>query len=234
MGGRGAGSGGGGLAGRTPKQDKELKKIAKRTANLKKEQYRIVDDQGNVVLMKKGNQDQVTLTVGEKRQYMDGNISIHNHPDGGTFSPVDIRDFGFGAKEITVSSPEGTYRLINKKVGTKDQYKGWQGLVDGAEKIPQQSFTKLRKQAEQNLANSKAQKGLNEITNKWDSIRKSKGTDEANKYFNSVKDKFDDLTQKRKAEVQKETRRLEVKPFHDYYKANAKKHGFEYRFEKKK
>lgn len=232
MGGRGSYSGSGGLAGRTQAQDKAIKKLVKRTANLKNEQYRIIDDNGDVVLHKKGNVHSVGLTVGEKREHLNGNISLHNHPDGGTFSSADIGDFGYGAKEIVVAAPEGTYRLINKKYGTSEQYEGWIGLREGAEKIPQQSVISLRRQAEQNLSNSKTQKSIDAINKKFESIRQSKGSEAARQFALETADKYNALSEKRRAEVSKEARRLEVQPFHDYYKANAKKFGFAYKLER--
>lgn len=235
FGGRGASSSSGSrLFSRTAEQDKAIKRLAKRTANLKNEQYRIIDSDGNVVLEKKGSQHEVSATVGEKRQYLDGNISLHNHPSGGTFSGDDLNEFGFGAKEIVVSTPEGTYRLINKKYGTADQSSGWYDMRENLYKsVPEQSGLTLLKQARQNTSNTKTAKEMDAISKKWDSIRKSKGNDEAKKYLESTKDKYDSLSKKHKQEVDAEKRRLETQPFHDFYKANAKKYGFDYKFEKK-
>lgn len=235
FGGRGASSSlAGGMFSRTAEQDKAIKRLAKRTANLKNEQYRIIDSDGNVVLEKKGGKHEVSATVGEKRQYLDGNISLHNHPSGGTFSPDDLNEFGFGAKEIVVSTPEGTYRLINKKYGTADQSRGWYDMREKLyQSVPEQSGLAILQQARKNTANSKTAKEMDSITKKWDSIRKSKGNDEAKKYLESAKDRYDSLTKKHKQEVDAEKRRLEVKPFHDFYKQNAKQYGFDYKFEKK-
>lgn len=233
MGGRGASSGGGGLLGRTTAQDKTLKNLVKRTANLKNEQYRIIDADGNVVLEKKGDRHSVAATVGEKRENLSGNVSLHNHPDGGTFSADDLSDFGYGAKEIVVASPEGTYRLINKKYGTKDAYNGWHDMRSKMqESIPEQSITSIIKQAQENKKNTKTVKSMNAITKKWENIRKTKGNDAAKKYLDSTKDRWDSLSKKHKEELAKERRRLEVQPFHDFYRQNANKYGFDYKFEK--
>lgn len=236
MGGRGASSGGGGgLFGRTAAQDRVIKRLAKRTANLKKEQYRIIDADGNVLLEKKGDNHSVAATVGEKRQYLYGNISLHNHPEGGTFSSDDLNEFGYGAKEMVVSAPEGTYRLINTKFGTKDYASGWLPMRDQLEQsIPPQSFVKLTQQARENVANTKTAKSMKAISDKWDSIRQDQGADAAKKYLESVSEKYNALSAKHKAEIDSERRRLEVKPYDDFYKANAKKYGFDYKFEKNK
>lgn len=103
MGGRGASSGISKLYGRTIAQDKTIKEYARKTANLKNEQYRIIDSNGNVLLKKQGDKHSVVMTLGEKREYMFGNISLHNHPGGGTFSIADLNDFGNGAKRNSCS-----------------------------------------------------------------------------------------------------------------------------------
>lgn len=234
MGGRGASAGVRGSYGRTTAQDKTIKKFAKRTANLKNEQYRIIDADGNVVFEKKGNRDSVASTVGEKREYLNGNISLHNHPDGGTFSADDLRDFGYGAKEIVISTPEGTYRLINRKYGTKNESSGWYNMHEKLTNSVsnQLSLYQLRKQARKNTENSETAKSIREITNKANQIRATKGVTAANQYWDSVKSKYDSLNKKLNTEINKEKRRIEVQPYHDFYKQNANKYGFTYRFEK--
>ena len=87
----------GAVAGVTPLQNKTINQIANKTRNLKKEQYRIVNENGEIVLEKKGQEHEVSATLGEKREYLPGAVSIHNHPAGGTFSYPDLRDFGTGA-----------------------------------------------------------------------------------------------------------------------------------------
>lgn len=236
MGGRGASSSvakGSRLAGRTEAQNRAIEKLVKRTANLKKEQYRIIDSEGNVILEKKGKEHEVAATVGEKRESLSGNISLHNHPNGGTFSSADIKDFGYGAKEITVVSPEGEYRLVNKEFGTKKQYDGWQGLQNGLENIKQKGSIDRLKQAQKNVSNTKTAKQLRAINDKFLKIQKSKGNDAAVAYAQTITEKYHKLSEQYHKEVQKEDRRLEVQPYHDYLKANAGKYGFKYQFTKK-
>lgn len=235
MGGRGAGSGAGGLYGRSVAQDKSIKRLAKRTANLKKEQYRIIDENGDVLIEKRGNAHEVATTVGEKRDFLKDNISLHNHPDGGTFSSADLSDFGYGAKEMVVASPEGTYRLINKNVGKPNQYEGWYDMRSAVEQQLDgkgQSFLDLRSQARENLKNSAPVKTQNQITQRYTKILDSKGKEEANKYYQSVKDKYEKASKDYQTALQSEMRKLEVKPYHDFYTANASKYGFKYIFEK--
>ena len=219
--------------GRTQKQDAAIKALVKRTQDLKKEQYRIINGNGDVVLEKKGDKHSVATTIGEKRDNLAGNISVHNHPAGGTFSPIDMTDFAYGAKEIVAASPEGTYRLVNNKYGTKDAFTGWRKLMEGAEAIPQASQLSLLQQARANLANSETQKEINKINGRFTSIRANDGSEAAKSYYESVKDRYDSLAAKHKDEVERETRRLETEPFHKYYAAHASEFGFTYRFEKK-
>lgn len=238
MGGRGASNGKRVSLGRTVAQDKTINKISKRTRELKNEQYRIVDKDGNVLLTKQGIQHQVEVSVGEKREFLSGNISIHNHPNiygGGTFSPDDIKDFGYGAKEIVAVAREGNYRLVNV---TKDRVNGnWMELKAGLDKIWQeadnQSSLQLRKQAQENLKNSTTKRQLEAITETWDKIQREKGKEAGKKYLDSVSAKFTELEARYKEEVSKEARRLEVEPYHEYLKKNAKKYGFRYIFEKR-
>lgn len=163
---------------------------------------------------------------------MDGNISIHNHPAGGTFSPDDFSDFGYGAREIVAASPEGTYRLINAKYGTREAKEGWVKLRDGMREIPEASTVALMKKAQENMANSASARQVRAISNRWSEIRERDGNEAAQRYFDSVKAKFDAATERHRQEVREERRRLEVQPFHDYLKKNASKYGFVYRFEK--
>lgn len=230
---RGASGGGGGVK-LTPEQEQALDRLIKRTANLKNEQYRIIDADGNVVVEKRGTAHEVGATVGEKRQYLDGNVSLHNHPDGGTFSPDDLSEFGYGAKEIVVATPEGTYRLVNNKYGTYDAKSGWYDMREEIRKIPDTTYSELNRQAKANLENSKTEKQIKAISSKWADIRDKQGNDAAKKYIQSVQGLYDELTKKRSAEIKAEIRRLEVKPFDDFYKANAKKYGFDYSFERNK
>ena len=228
-----AGGGGGGAYSRTPEQDKTLRKLDKQTANLKNEQYRIVDSEGNVILEKKGGRGEVSTTIGEKRTYLNGNISIHNHPDGGTFSDADLGQFGFGAKEIVVAAPEGTYRLINLNYGKKTMYDGWMPLRDGMESIQQRSTLDILRQARQNVSKTATAKAMDKITDTFAKIRDTKGQEEANKYIRSVSDRYESLRKKHNAEVKAEQSKLELEPYHNYYKQNAKKYGFQYVFEKR-
>lgn len=153
---------------RTEAQSKTLGKIIKKTANLKKEQYRIIDKDGNVLLEKKGDKSSVASTVGEHRENLPGNISIHNHPEGGTFSTADLSDFGYGAQEIVVASPEGTYSLVNTRMGQPDQFDGWIPLRDAIEKdIPEQSPFDNLKKARENLKDSPEMKQMKSIEGEW-------------------------------------------------------------------
>ncbi len=235
MGGRGASGGEGNLFHRTLAQDRTIKRLVKQTQNLKKEQYRIINADGEVVLVKKGERGAVTSTVGEKREYLKDAISLHNHPEGGPFSEDDLNEFGYGAKEIVVAAPEGTYRLINKNVGKQNQYEGWYDMREKMrESIPEANPTDLLRAARESVAAKRVQKKMDTMTQRWDNIRAREGVAAANAWFNTVRSEYDALGAEKKQIVEQERRRLEVKPFADFYKQNAAKYGFVYRFEKKK
>lgn len=57
--GRGTSKVGGGSITVNPKVEKTLSQVIKRTANLKKEQYRVINEDGEVVFMKQGKNDRV-------------------------------------------------------------------------------------------------------------------------------------------------------------------------------
>ena len=227
MGGRGAQAG---IMGGNPAVAKTLNKIIKQTANLKKEQYRIVDAEGNIVAKAQGDAHSVSLSVGEKREKLDGATSIHNHPEGGTFSGADLKEFGFGAREIVVATPEGTYRLINTKYGTKEQTSGWLPLQNEINKIADnQSAISDRRKAQDIVAKTKEGKRAKAIANEWVKQRNAGASkDVLDKLYNE----YDGLTKKIKQMTDKEARRLEVEPYHEYYKQNARKYGFKYVFTK--
>ena len=216
-------------------QDKTIRQIISKTANLRKEQLRIVDTDGNIVLEKRGEHGSVYAKVGEKRQHMEGNISIHNHPEGGTFSPEDLDDFGFGAREMVIACPEGTYSLVNDKYGTKEQARGWHDMRDALEaEMPRDvSAFALLQQARENLENCHEMREMHKIQNKWMEMKNSGATnDELNAY--TKESGYNDYNESYKAKVKEEARRLETEPFHEFYKKNAAKFGFTYTFTPRK
>lgn len=233
-GGKSKAFGGGGAATMmNPEVEKTLNQIIKRTANLKKEQYRIIDENGNVVLQKQGVNDSVATTVGEKRQYLDGATSIHNHPNdelGGTFSPNDLSDFGYGAKEIVVATPEGTYRLKNTKWGTKEQQSGWLPMRSELEKIADnQSALKDLQTARARLANSREAKRMKQVSDEWVTKKKAGASESALK---PLMDEYSSLEAVYKKKLNLERRKVELEPYHEFYKKNAKKYGFAYSYPK--
>lgn len=214
-------------------QDKKLRSIVRRTANLKNEQYRVVNPDGEVVFEKKGDNHSVYTTVGEKREHVEGNATIHNHPSGGTFSTADLNDFGHGATEIVVASPEGTYTLTNLRVGKPDQYSGWRPMQEALEKaVPKDvSYTVLLKQASESPRVKEATERANAISRQWLEARNAGASDEE---IQDYYKKYDEAAGIAKRLRQEEIRRIETKPFHNFYKNNARKYGFEYKFEPRK
>ena len=234
----GIGAGGGAVGGNpysdgivTEAQQKTLKQIAKRTANLKNEQLRIVDENGNVVLEKRGGKNEVALTVGESREYETGSVVIHNHPDGGTFSDADLSSFGYGARAIQVSTPEGTYTLVNKNFNNKKRYDGWVGLRDKHREIKQpESELDLRRQIRNQTKNGKTQRAMDKINNTYMKIRQKSGTEAANNYARKTKEQYDKLSAKRTKEIDMGVRKAITQPYHEMFKRNAAQYGFKYSF----
>lgn len=212
----------------TAAQAKEINRIANRTRNLKKEQYRIVNDNGEVVLTKQGEQHQVALTVGEKREFLQDAVSIHNHPNGGTFSPDDLSDFGYGARQIVAASPEGTYRLTRQ--GTHYNWRDMRNAMDAEGVTRERSFSELRKEAQQQPKIKRQMDRMSKISNDW---VKARAEGKPQEYLDKLTAKYNTLSEKYKSDLKAEERRLETQPFHDFYKKNAKKYGYTYSFEKK-
>lgn len=218
-------------------QLKELNRIAQRTRNLKNEQYRIVDTEGNVLLTKQGGKGEVATTIGEKRQYLGGNIGIHNHPEGGTFSSADLRAFAFGAVESWVAAPEGTYKLINTRVGKDDQYRGWHAMQEALEnsdfykKAQDASFITLRDEAAKAPQVKKLSDYAQTLSQEWVRRRDAGASQEELK---KLSDKWDEVNNQYKTALRAQMRHNEVNPYHEFYKKNASKYGFKYVFEPKK
>lgn len=217
----------------TPQQEKALNKIANKTRNLKNEQYRIVDQEGNVLLSKQGKEHEVSATVGEKRQFMDGNISIHNHPAGGTFSSADFTDFGHGATEIWAAAPEGTYKLINTRVGKDDQFSGWTRMRDAYNRDidHDMSYLTLRDKANEAPHIKALRDEMSSVSKKWVEARDSGASQSV---LDGYIKRFDELENQLRPAVKAEIRRLEVEPNHEWLKKNASKYGFKYVFEERK
>lgn len=233
MGGRGGNFGGSGGGGVTAAQNKTIDRLAKRTRDLKNEQYRIVNENGEVVLERKGTRSEVGGTVGEKRQYMPGAVGIHNHPDGGTFSEADLYDFGFGARQIVVASPEGTYKLTNTKYGTRDQASGWYDMknaMDAAGVTRERSFMELRKEAQSQPAVARQMKAMTKTSDQWVKAREA-GKPQAT--LDRLAAQYDRQSAKYKTMLKDAQRQAEVKPYHDFYRKNASKYGFKYEFTKR-
>lgn len=218
-------------------QSKAINNIVKRTANLKKEQYRIVSPDGKILVESKGDKGSVGTTVGEKRDAFwgnEGSVSIHNHPEGGTFSSADLKDFGFGAAEIYATSAEGTYILTAKDPSAKGR-SGWYDMQERLmnELDGKDSTTAIRKRAEQSPNIVALDKEISEksaITLQQMNEMKANGatTDEINEFVtNSEAYK---LMEQRRVEFKKELRRQEVAPYDEFYKKNADKYGFVYTF----
>jgi len=215
----------------TPQQDKALRKIEKRIANLKNEQSFIVGPDGEIRAQAKGDKHSVGMTVGTNREHLPGAISLHNHPAGGTFSYDDLDDFGYGATEIRVSTPEGTYTLRNQRYGRGEVNGGWLGMRDALEKaVPAEvSVLDLMKQADANLKGNETRRKLEEIAQTWVKMKDAGASNEIlQAYFD--KSGYDELSKKAAQERKDEIRRLETEPFHEFYKQHAAEYGFEYTF----
>ena len=226
-----SGGGGGGV---TNAQTRMLAQIANKTRNLKNEQYRIIDENGNVVLLSKGKRHEVGVKVGDKRDNLPGAVSIHNHPDGGTFSDADLSEFGYGARAMAVASPEGTYILTNNKYGKKDQASGWLDMRNEMERqgiTRERGFTEIRKEARNSPNLKRREAEMVRLSDQWVKKRESGAP---TKELDSLSKKYEKKSEEYKQMLKDEERKIVTKPYHDFYKKNAKKYGFTYTFTPKK
>lgn len=210
----------------TEAQEKTLKGIESRTRNLKKEQLRVVDRDGNVVMQKQGDAHSVSYSVGEARDNFPGNVTIHNHPDGGTFSSADFSDFGYGATEIRAAAPEGTYMLRNLNYKTKwvDGQKSWLDMREDLDAASEgfKSHRNLKKPIMEEY-----EKQVKPIADKW-AKRKDEGAsqEELSSLAKEYTTKWDAL----KPQIEAEARAAYVGQYHSWLNAHAGEYGFEYSF----
>ena len=213
----------------TEAQSKTLKQIETKTRNLKKEQLRVVDRDGNVVMQKQGDKNSVSYKVGEAREHFPGNITIHNHPDGGTFSSADLSDIGHGATEIRAAAPEGTYIMRNLRY--KERYvrgqKLWIDMRDDIEtaSLDFKSHFALKKEVRATFTDDLAK--INSITEGWSKAREAGASQEE---LNKFVKEFDAVSSALKVKVEAATRKAYTDQYHNWYKENAMNYGLEYEF----
>lgn len=215
----------------TAAQAKTLRGIESRTRNLKKEQFRVVDRNGNVVMDKKGDEHSVSYSVGEARDNFPGNITIHNHPSGGTFSSADLSDIGYGATEIRAAAPEGTYILRNTRYGQKydpSQTKTWYDMRESIDSAAEgfKSSRALKKEVRQKFSDES--KELDELSKKGVEIMQRSGRDSPE--FKKVYDEYTTKSDALKAKVETETRKAYTDQYHNWYKSHSMEYGLEYEF----
>ena len=221
----------GNKAGVTSAQNRTINRIIKKTRDLKKEQLRLVNEDGEVVLEKRGAKYEVATTYGEKRELSPGAISIHNHPHGGTFSEDDLNDFGFGVRQSVIASPDGTYRLTN--LNWKNRQKRTAGWYDMREALRESGATQergilyFRDEARKLPSVMRIQKRLQAVSEKYLAAR-SRGA--AQSVIDSLMGQYETISLQYKTALRRAERKLEVKPYDDFFRANARKYGFAYTF----
>lgn len=219
-----------GSAGVTDAQLKTIGQIAKKTRNYKNEQYRAVNESGEVVLEKRGDGHSVTATVGEKRDTLRGAVTIHNHPDGGTFSTADLNDFGYGARAMYVAAPEGNYILENVRYGANDQYNGWYDMREAMENDNSLHFNSVldvRKKAQEAPHIRALSEQMHKLSDRWVTLHDSGGSQVE---MGKIADQYNKIEAVYKEQLKAEERRVEVEPYHNFLRANARKYGFRYTF----
>lgn len=208
-------------------QAKTLRGIENRTRNLKKEQFRVVDREGNIVMQKQGDKNSVSYSVGEARDNFSGNITIHNHPDGGTFSTADLSDIGYGATEIRAASPEGTYILRNMRHGARYNAAKEKTWVDMREDLDAatEGFKTHREIKKEIRKPFDAQ--VERIAENWVS-RKNAGA--SKEELDKIYSEYTAMAESFRPQIEAATRKAYVDQHHHWLKQNAGKYGLEYEF----
>lgn len=213
----------------TEAQIKTLKGIENKTRNLKKEQFRVVDRDGNVVMTKQGDKHSVSYSMGEAREHFPGNITIHNHPDGGSFSSADLSDIGHGATEIRAAAPEGTYILRNVNHGSKwaNNQKSWFEMredLDSAALDFKSGFS-LKKEVRATFAEE--QKKVSSLADKFVKAMNSGASQDV---LDGYRKEYDAAEKALRTKVESSTRKAYTDQYHNWYKQNAMNYGLEYEF----
>lgn len=219
----------------TEAQAKTLKSIETRTRNLKKEQLRVVDRDGNVIMQKQGDAWSVSYKIREARDNFPGNITIHNHPAGGTFSSPDLTDFGHGVTEIRAATPEGTYIMRDIRHGAKynlAKEKTWYDMKEDIENTSQ-SFKNERllyKDIKEKYQDDFQEK-VSSWAHKWANAKDNGASQETlQKYADEYNKANDAWNKEMKPKIKKEVRAAYVDQYHQWYKSNAHNYGMEYEF----
>lgn len=217
-------------------QEKTLNSIATKTRNLKKEQLRVVDREGNVIMQKQGDKHSVEFTVGEARDNFAGNVTIHNHPEGGTFSTADIRSLGYGPTEIRAAAPEGTYILRNLRYGTKYdalKEKTWFDMQNDLESASDsfKSTRKLKMEIKADKYKAIYDEKVGKVANEW-LKRKNEGAsqEELDGLMQRYRKADAEYTLTYKPKIEADVRKAYTDQYDTWYKQNAQNYGMEYQF----
>lgn len=215
----------------TGAQKETLDRIARLTRNNKFEHLKVVDKDGNVLMTKSGDEESVRFSAVEAREHFKGNVTIHNHPAGGTFSDADLKMLGYGVTEIRVAAPEGDYIMRNVDLKYKNGGARWRGLVEKLEaaEVKLKNPIQFEKDAYEKFAGTR--KHLEAISDKWMKMKESGASqDELDKVYQeyNVADKA--WRKEYKPKIKKEVRAMWVKQYHDFYVENAAKYNIEYIF----
>lgn len=210
-------------------QAKALKGIENRTRNLKKEQFRVVDRDGNVIMQKQGDAHSVSFSAGEARESFPGNITIHNHPSGGTFSTADFSCLGYGATEIRAAAPEGTYILRNLQHGTKwvDGQKSWVDMRDDLNAASTEFKSGFALKKEVRATFSKEQEQISSLADKWVKGRESGLSQDI---LDGYQKDYETASSALRTQVQAATRKAYTDQYHNWIKQNSMNYGMEYEF----
>lgn len=218
----------------TAAQEKALAGIENRTRNLKKEQFRVVDREGNVIMQVQGDKDSVTYKLGEARDKIPGNITIHNHPDGGTFSTADLSDLGVagGATEIRAAAPEGTYvlRHVDYKSWGRGEKKTWLDMKEDMQRaeLDFKSEYEVKRKVKAQLQPEYERQTKPYIDRYMEAQRNGASNETLKKLANDPG--YLKINEEYKASIKSEVRKTWVKQYDDWYKSHAHEYGLEYDF----
>lgn len=151
-------------AGMTPAQAQSVISIEEQIRYFNREHISIVDQAGNMIAQKTGSVSKVDLPSFQQRS---GLAAIHNHPNGGTFSPADIKaNVKNKFERLSVSTIRATYILRHMGHPGAVDFNSSQ-LAEAYEKVKQSFSYKIKKIINNIFINKNSDDFILQQHNQW-------------------------------------------------------------------
>lgn len=216
----------------TERQERVLRILADNIRNLDHEEMYLVDRNGLILMQEVGTEGNVYYDRKHAEKVFLGNIVIHNHPSGGSFSVGDISVFEHNPTEIRAVGTKGDYilRNLNPK---HDGPKNWQDMQEDLRKaIPdfEDKAKSMQAEIEKRYLSRYGEKCL--IGEKKYHEAEARGADDEilKRYSDEYEKAYLAFNVKYEAKINAEAREFYLEQFHQWHKQNAANYGFQYEF----